>query len=131
LGGNSDSGYRRAGRLADAFVVAPVPPEMVAAAYEVVKASAAEAQREAPPLYAARYVAIGDDAADEADRNARSYYGDLAQWVQGGILRSPDDVRKSLDSLQQVGVVEVCLWPMARGIEQVDRIADAALQVQV
>ena len=59
------------------------------------------------------------------------YYGDLAPWVQGVILRSSDDVRESLDSLKQVGVAEVCLWPMARGIDQVDRIADAALQVQV
>jgi alkanesulfonate monooxygenase SsuD/methylene tetrahydromethanopterin reductase-like flavin-dependent oxidoreductase (luciferase family) len=129
LGGNSDSGYRRAGRLAEAFVAAPVPPEAVAGAYEVVKASAAEAEREAPALYAVHYVAIGDDVADEADRNALSYYGHLAQWVQGGTLHSSDDVRESLDRLEQVGVVEVCLWPMARGLDQVDRIADAALQV--
>jgi len=131
LGGNSDSAYRRAGQLADAFFAAPVPPEALAGAYEVVKATAAEAQREAPALYAARYVAIGDDVADEAARNALSYYGELGQWVQGVILRSSDDVRESLDSLKQVGVAEVCLWPMARGIDQVDRIADAALQVQV
>jgi alkanesulfonate monooxygenase SsuD/methylene tetrahydromethanopterin reductase-like flavin-dependent oxidoreductase (luciferase family) len=131
LGAYSDPAFRRVGRLADAFVVAPVPPEAVAGAYEVVKAGAAEAQREAPALYAACYVAVGDDVADEADRNVRSYYGDLAPMVQGGILRSSDDLRESLDSLRQVGVVEVCLWPLARGIDQVDRIADAALQVQV
>jgi alkanesulfonate monooxygenase SsuD/methylene tetrahydromethanopterin reductase-like flavin-dependent oxidoreductase (luciferase family) len=131
LGGYSDAAFRRAGRLADAFVAGPSPPEAVAGAYEVVKAAAAEAHREAPALYAARYAAIGDDVADEAHRNTRSYYGSggdaLVQTVQSGILRSSDDVRGTLDSLEQAGVVEVCLWPLARSIDQVDRVADAAL----
>jgi alkanesulfonate monooxygenase SsuD/methylene tetrahydromethanopterin reductase-like flavin-dependent oxidoreductase (luciferase family) len=131
LGGYSDSAFRRAGRLADAFVAGPMPPEAVSGAYEVVKASAAEAHREPPALYAARYVAIGRDVADEADRNARSYYGfggdALVQTVQGGTLRSSDDVRRTLDSLEQAGVVEACLWPLARNIGQVERVADAAL----
>ena len=127
LGGYSDAAFRRAGRVADSFVAGPMPPEAVAGAYEVVKASAAEAHREAPALYAA----IGDDVADEADRNTRSYYGfggdALVQMVQSGILRSSDDVRGTLDSLEQAGVVEVCLWPLARSMDQVDRVADTAL----
>ena len=131
LGGYSDPAFRRAGRLAEAFVAGPMPPEAVAGAYEVVKASAAQAQRDAPALYAARYVAIGDDVADEADRNARSYYGfggeAAVRTVQNGILRSPEALRETLDHLEQVGVVEVCLWPLARSLEQVDRVADAAL----
>jgi alkanesulfonate monooxygenase SsuD/methylene tetrahydromethanopterin reductase-like flavin-dependent oxidoreductase (luciferase family) len=130
LGGYSESAFRRAGRLADAFVAGPMPPEAVTGVYEVVKASAAEARRETPALYAARYVAIGDDVADEANRNARSYYGfggdGMVQMVQDGILRSPDEVRGTLESLQKVGVDEVCLWPLARSVDQVDRIADAA-----
>jgi alkanesulfonate monooxygenase SsuD/methylene tetrahydromethanopterin reductase-like flavin-dependent oxidoreductase (luciferase family) len=130
LGGYSESSFRRAGRLADAFVAGPMPPEAVAGAYEVVKASAAEAKREAPPLYAARYVAIGDDVAEEADRNAGSYYGSagdaMVQMVRDGILRSSDEVRGTLDSLKQAGVAEVCLWPLARSLDQVDRFADAA-----
>jgi alkanesulfonate monooxygenase SsuD/methylene tetrahydromethanopterin reductase-like flavin-dependent oxidoreductase (luciferase family) len=129
LGGYSESAFRRAGRLADAFVAGPMPPEAMVGAYEVVKASAVEAQREAPPLYAARYVAIGDDVADEADRNAGSYYGfagdAMVQMVRDGTLRSSTEVRGTLDSLKQAGVVEVCLWPLARSLDQVDRIADA------
>lgn len=131
LGGYSEPAFRRAGRLADAFITAPMPPEAVAGAYKVVKAAAAEASREVPPLYAARYVAIGDDVADEADRNVQSYYGfggeALVQMVQGGILRSADDVRDMLEALARAGVVEACLWPLARSIDQVDRIAEAAL----
>jgi alkanesulfonate monooxygenase SsuD/methylene tetrahydromethanopterin reductase-like flavin-dependent oxidoreductase (luciferase family) len=130
LGGYSESAFRRAGRLADAFVAGPMPPEAVVGAYEVVKASAAEARRDPPPLYAARYVAIGDDVADEADRNARSYYGfagdGMVKMVVDGILRSSEQVRATLDALQQAGVVEVCLWPLTRSVDQVDRVADAA-----
>jgi alkanesulfonate monooxygenase SsuD/methylene tetrahydromethanopterin reductase-like flavin-dependent oxidoreductase (luciferase family) len=131
LGGASEAAFRRAGQLADAFVAAPMPPEAIAGAYEVVRASAAQAQRQAPVLYAARYVAIGDDVADEANRNAASYYGSagdaVVEMVQGGILRSAGDVRSALDRLKQAGVDEVCLWPLASRIDQVDRIADAAL----
>ena len=130
LGGYSEPAFRRAGRLADAFVAGPMPPEAVAGAYAVVKASAAEAQREAPPLYAARYVAIGGDVATEADSNARSYYGfagdQMVNMVQDAILRSPDAVRQTIDSLEKVGVTEVCLWPLARSIDQIDRIAEAS-----
>jgi alkanesulfonate monooxygenase SsuD/methylene tetrahydromethanopterin reductase-like flavin-dependent oxidoreductase (luciferase family) len=134
LGGYSEPSFRRAGRLADAFVAGPMPPEAVAGAYEVVKASAAEAQREAPPLYAARYVAIGDDVAAEADRNAHSYYGfagdAMVQMVRDAILRSSDQVRATLDSLKQAGVAEVCLWPLTRSLDQVDRVADAVKSYQ-
>lgn len=130
LGGYSEAAFRRAGRLADAFVTGPMPPEAVAGAYEVVKASAAETGRQAPALYAARYVAIGDDVAAEADRNAASYYGfggeGLVNMVTEGILRSPEDVGKLLDRLDETGVAEVCLWPLARSLDQVDRIAEAA-----
>ena len=134
LGGYSESAFRRAGRLADAFVAGPMPPEALAGALEVVNASAAEARRPAPALYAARYVAIGDDVADEADRNARSYYGfggdAMVQMIQGGILRTPDEVGATLDALGKAGVAEVCLWPQARGIDQVDRIAEVAAGYQ-
>jgi hypothetical protein len=75
-------------------------------------------------------VAIGDDVAEEADTNARSYYGfagdQMVNMVQEATLRSPDQVRQTVDSLQQIGVTEVCLWPLARSIDQVDRIAEAA-----
>jgi hypothetical protein len=74
-------------------------------------------------------VAIGDDVADEAEANAASYYGfagdQMVKTVQEATLRSPDDVRRTVDSLRQVGVSEVCLWPLARSIDQVDRIAEA------
>ena len=87
------------------------------------------AGRPAPRLYAATYVALGDDVREEADRNAGSYYAfapDMAQMIKDNMLRTPEDVQGARDALAEVGVEELCLWPMAAGLDQVDRMADAA-----
>ena len=131
LGGYSEPAFARAGRLADALLLGPVPPEYVGHAYEVAKQAAAEAGRTPPALYACRYTAIGDDVQEEADRNVASYYafgGDtVVETVAGSVLRTPEAVRDTLALLEEAGVEEVCLWPSAAGIEQVDRIAEASL----
>jgi alkanesulfonate monooxygenase SsuD/methylene tetrahydromethanopterin reductase-like flavin-dependent oxidoreductase (luciferase family) len=133
LGGYSEAAFRRAGRLADAFIAAPMAPEAVANAYRIVRESAADAGRREPTLYAARYAAVGDDVAEEADRNAESYYAfggaELVETVRDGVLRSTEAIRETLGTLSEIGVAETCLWPLARDIGQVDRVADAALEM--
>ncbi|MGH9118799.1 MAG: LLM class flavin-dependent oxidoreductase [Acidimicrobiales bacterium] len=132
LGGYTESAFRRAGRLADAILLGPMPPEAVGAAIQLATEAAVDAGRKPPARYAARYAALGDDAQDEADRNAQSYYGfggpGMVEAVAGSILRTPEAIKEALSALEQVGVEEVCLWPSAAGLEQVDRIADAALR---
>jgi hypothetical protein len=49
----------------------------------------------------------------------------MVQMVRDGILRSSTELRGTLDNLKQAGVVEMSLWPLARSLDQVDRIADA------
>lgn len=131
LSGFSEAAYRRAGQKADAFLAGPVPPEAVGQAFRAVKRAAEEAGRPTPKLYAARYAAIGEDASDEADRNAASYYGsagdEFVSMMRKNILRTPEQVRETLAALDQQGCQELCLWPMATGIAQVDRLAEAAL----
>ena len=131
LGGYTEPAFRRAGRLADAVLFGPMPPEAVAHAYETVTTAAAEAGRKPPAFYAARYAAVGDDAQAEADRNAQSYYAfggpQFVEAVAGSILRTPAAIKEALAALDGVGVDEVCLWPSAGGLDQIDRIADAAL----
>jgi alkanesulfonate monooxygenase SsuD/methylene tetrahydromethanopterin reductase-like flavin-dependent oxidoreductase (luciferase family) len=129
LGGFSEPAFRRAGRIADGFVAGPMPPDAIAGAARVVAEEAEKAGRPAPTLYAATYVALGDDVRDEADRNVASYYAFDPQMVEvltENLLRTPDDVARTRDALAEVGVEELCLWPEAAGLEQVDRIADAA-----
>ena len=131
LGGFSEPAFRRAGRLADGFLAGPMPPDAVAGAFAVVKEAAADAGRPTPALYAARYVALGADAHDEGDRNIAAYYGyggeQTVSMIQGSILRTAAEVKDTLDALRQAGADEVCLWPEAAGLDQVDRVADAAL----
>ncbi|NEE04356.1 LLM class flavin-dependent oxidoreductase [Phytoactinopolyspora halotolerans] len=131
LGGYSEPAWERAGRLADAFIAGPMPPDAVAHAYQIVKESAATAGRATPRLYAARYVALGDDAAAEADRNVESYYGfggqELVGTVRNSVLSSASQLRETADALAEAGTEEVCFWPASAQPDQVDRVAEAAL----
>jgi hypothetical protein len=54
----------------------------------------------------------------------------MVQMVRDAILRSSDQVGATLDSLKQAGVAEVCLWPLTRSLDQVDRVADAVKSYQ-
>jgi alkanesulfonate monooxygenase SsuD/methylene tetrahydromethanopterin reductase-like flavin-dependent oxidoreductase (luciferase family) len=131
LGGYSEPAFRRAGRLADALLVGPMPPDFVGQAYAVAKQAASEAGRPAPTLYAARYTALGDDVEADAERNMASYYGfggpPAVERVTSNLLRTPHAVKDTLAALEQLGVAEVCLWSATTAPDQVDRIADAAL----
>ena len=129
LGGFSEPAFRRAGRLADAFLAGPMPPDAIAGARQVMAEAAEEAGRPVPRLYAATYVAVGDDVAEEADRNAGSYYAfapEMAGMIKENILRTPEAIQQTSSALADAGVEELCLWPMAAGLDQVDRFADAA-----
>lgn len=129
LGGFSEPAFRRAGRLADAFVLGPMPPDAIAGARQIMAEEAEAAGRPTPRLYATTYVALGDDVREEGDRNAGSYYAfapDTAQMIKDTMLRTAEDVQGTRDALAGVGVEELCLWPMAAGLDQVDRMADAA-----
>lgn len=63
--------------------------------------------------------------------HAASYYAfggdDAVQMVRDSILRAPEAVEETLAALREIGCEEVCLWPMAGDVSQVDRIAEAAL----
>jgi alkanesulfonate monooxygenase SsuD/methylene tetrahydromethanopterin reductase-like flavin-dependent oxidoreductase (luciferase family) len=131
LGGYSEPAWRRAGRLADALLMGPLPPDYVGHAHRVATKAAEEAGRPAPTLYAARYVALGVDIQAEADRTIAGYYAftgpEGVARVAGNMLRTADAVRDTLAALEQVGVDEVCLWSATPSLDQVDRVADAAL----
>ncbi len=106
-----------------------MPPDAVAGAADTVRKAAADAGRPAPKLYAAAYAALGDDVAEEADRNVRSYYAfdpDTAEMLMQNLLRTPDDVRERRDALADAGVDELVLWPESSALDQVGRLAEAA-----
>jgi hypothetical protein len=41
-------------------------------------------------------------------------------------LRTPDEAGVALEDPSTTGVAEVCLWPLARNLDEVDRIAGVA-----
>jgi alkanesulfonate monooxygenase SsuD/methylene tetrahydromethanopterin reductase-like flavin-dependent oxidoreductase (luciferase family) len=129
LGGGTGRALERAGRRADAWLSAPAAPDDIAASYATVRAAAERAGRPAPRLLAAVYYALGD-VQDEVDRNVESYYGfggsDLVRVIRGVVLRSPEAITETLSALEHVGVEEVCLWPQARGLDQLHALADIA-----
>lgn len=127
LGAGAGRALERSGARADAWLSAPSTPDAIAANYETVREAAERAGRPAPRLLAAVYYGLGD-AQDEVDHNVESYYSfggpDFVKMLQGVVLRSPDAITETLAGLESVGVEEVCMWPEARGLRQLNELAD-------
>ena len=66
--------------------------------------------------------------AGRVDRNVESYDSfagpDLVGMIRNTVLRSPDAITERLAALEDVGVEEVCLWPQARGLDQLHGLAN-------
>ncbi len=66
--------------------------------------------------------------ARRAERSGFSVLGDeMVQMIGQSILRTPEQIQETMAALAQQGCEELCLWPMAAGTTQVDRLAEAAL----
>jgi alkanesulfonate monooxygenase SsuD/methylene tetrahydromethanopterin reductase-like flavin-dependent oxidoreductase (luciferase family) len=127
LGGGAPAAVRRVGERADAYLAPPAPPEAVAGLYAGVRAAADAAGRPAPRLLGARYFALGD-VDSEVQHNVGSYYGfggsDFVEQVINAVLRTPEAISETVQAYADVGVEELCLWPMAADLSQVDALAD-------
>jgi alkanesulfonate monooxygenase SsuD/methylene tetrahydromethanopterin reductase-like flavin-dependent oxidoreductase (luciferase family) len=128
LGGASPRALTRAGQRADAWICAPSRPDDIAANYEKVREAAEQHGRPVPRLFAAYYFALGD-VADEVRSNVATYYRflgpDLVDLIHNSVLRTPDAIAQTVSALEAIGVDEVWLWPQARGLHQLNALADA------
>jgi alkanesulfonate monooxygenase SsuD/methylene tetrahydromethanopterin reductase-like flavin-dependent oxidoreductase (luciferase family) len=131
LGGSAPRALRRVAERADAYLAPPAPAPAVAQLYETVREHADGVGRPAPRLLSARYFALGDDVDDEVRHNVSAYYAfggaEFVDQVYAGVLRTPDAIDAALQELSEVGVEEVCLWPMAADLSQVHALADITL----
>ena len=127
LGGAAPRALERAGQRADAWLSTPADPDEIAAGYAKVREAAERDGRPVPRLLASAYFALGD-VADEVRSNVTAYYRfagpDLVEMVHNGVLRTPDAITQTLSALEDIGVDEVCLWPQARGLDQLNALAD-------
>lgn len=79
------------------------------------------------PRTAAWYFGLGD-VDDEVRHNVESYYRlggtEFVELMQSVVLQTPEQITETLTMLEDLGAEEVCLWPQARGPEQLEALAD-------
>ena len=104
---------------------------MFAQALEKLNAAWSAAGRQGKPRTAALfYFVIGDDAEQLASQSLGDYYaflGEYAHRVVAGAAKSPDTVKQYLVAFEAAGVDEVICFPASTNVDQVDRLAEAAL----
>ena len=131
VGGSSDAAFQRAARHADGWTMGGGTPDMFAQALEKLNLVWSAAGRQGKPRTAALlYFVIDDNAEQLATRSLGDYYaflGDYAQQIVAGAAKSADAVNQYLSAFEAAGADEVICFPASTGVEQVDRLADAAL----
>ncbi len=128
IGGRSDRAVDRAVRWGIGWTAGGGSAEQVAPIAERVGRAWTEAGREGEPkIMALVYFALGDEAVGAA--NVRDYYGQH-EWVEamiGSMPKTPADVRDTIARFRDAGVDELVLDPMVPDVDEVDRLAEAAL----
>ena len=131
VGGSSDAAFQRAARHADGWTMGGGTPDMFAQALEKLNLVWSAAGRQGTPRTAALlYFVIDDNAEQLAARSLGDYYaffGDYAQQIVAGAAKSAETVNQYLSAFEAAGADEVICFPASTGVEQVDRLADAAL----
>jgi alkanesulfonate monooxygenase SsuD/methylene tetrahydromethanopterin reductase-like flavin-dependent oxidoreductase (luciferase family) len=131
VGGSSDVAFDRAARYADGWTMGGGNPDMLAQALERLNAAWSAAGRQGKPRTATLfYFVIGDNAEQLARQSLGHYYafhGDFAQQVVAAAAKSAETVKQYLAAFEAVGVDEVICFPASTDVDQVDRLAEAAL----
>ena len=131
IGGSSDVAYRRAAEYADGWTMGGGTPDAFAEAREKLNDAWGEAGRDGKPrTMALFYFALGDNAEQVTNEALGDYYsflGDYAQRIAEGAAKDAATVKQYLAAFEQAGADEVVCFPASTDLEQVDRLAEAAL----
>ncbi|MGH2572541.1 MAG: LLM class flavin-dependent oxidoreductase [Actinomycetota bacterium] len=131
IGGMSDKAIERTIRWGIGWTAGGAPAEQVAPFAEKVRAAWKESGRDGQPrIVALGYFALGDRAEEGATAYIKDYYAFLGQWadqIAQGVPKSPEAVRGTLASFQDLGVDQFIFDPTIAEIEQVDLLAEALL----
>jgi alkanesulfonate monooxygenase SsuD/methylene tetrahydromethanopterin reductase-like flavin-dependent oxidoreductase (luciferase family) len=129
IGGNGPAAMRRTVRWGDGWTVGGAPPQQAAEAADKVRSAWRDAGREGEPRLAAlMYFGLGDDEA--LAHSLRTYYGFLgetAEYVVQAAARTPGQVVERVRQFADAGFTDLILDPTVPTLDQVDRLADAAL----
>jgi alkanesulfonate monooxygenase SsuD/methylene tetrahydromethanopterin reductase-like flavin-dependent oxidoreductase (luciferase family) len=131
IGGRPEIAARRAVRWSAAWTVGGGGPHMAAQGIEVFRRTWTELGGEGEPrIVALNYFSLGEEVREESERNLRTYYGHLRDWVDAIATNQPRDeaaVRETLTAFEDLGIDELIFDPTVADPEQVDRLADAVL----
>ncbi len=131
IGGYTEAAVRRTVRWGEGWIAGGGGPAAAAPMIERVRAAWKESDRRGEPrIGSLAYFALGADAERTGAANLLDYYrfrGPVAQQIADGMLTSDRAVRDALRAFEDVGVTELYLDPATPSLDQVDRLADAAL----
>jgi alkanesulfonate monooxygenase SsuD/methylene tetrahydromethanopterin reductase-like flavin-dependent oxidoreductase (luciferase family) len=131
IGGSSDVAFRRAAQHADGWTMCGGTPDMLAQALEKLNSAWSAAGRQGKPRTVALfYFVIGDNAERLASESLGDYYaflGDYAQQIVASAAKSAETVKEYLAAFEAAGADEVICFPASADVDQVDRLAEAAL----
>jgi alkanesulfonate monooxygenase SsuD/methylene tetrahydromethanopterin reductase-like flavin-dependent oxidoreductase (luciferase family) len=107
-------------------------PYALAEALEKLNAAWSTAGREGKPRAVALFYFVIDDNTEQLARDSLGHYyaflGDYAQQIVAGAAKSPDTVKQYPAGFEAAGADEVICFPVSADIDQVDRLAEAALR---
>ena len=131
IGGGADVAFRRAARYGIGWTMGGGGPdafaEGVGKAREAWRAAGRDGQ---PYTMALFYFALGGDAAEKARRGVGDYYEFLGEYrdrVVESTATSEDMVKQYLRAFEDAGADEVICFPSSADLDDVERLADAAL----
>jgi alkanesulfonate monooxygenase SsuD/methylene tetrahydromethanopterin reductase-like flavin-dependent oxidoreductase (luciferase family) len=104
---------------------------MFAEAREKLNAAWSAAGRQGKPRTVALFYFVIDENAEQvASQSLGDYYaflGDYAQQIVAGAAKSAETVKQYLAAFEAAGADEVICFPASTDVDQVDRLAEAAL----
>jgi alkanesulfonate monooxygenase SsuD/methylene tetrahydromethanopterin reductase-like flavin-dependent oxidoreductase (luciferase family) len=132
IGGTTDVAFRRAAQYADGWTLGGGTPDMLAEMVGKVNVAWSEAGREGKPrTMVLFYFALGRDAEQVASRGLGDYYaflGDYAQRIVASAAKDEATVKQYIAAFEAAGADEVICFPASTEVDQVDRLAEAALK---
>jgi alkanesulfonate monooxygenase SsuD/methylene tetrahydromethanopterin reductase-like flavin-dependent oxidoreductase (luciferase family) len=131
IGGGADVAFRRAARYGIGWTMGGGGPDAFAEGVDKARGAWRAAGRDGQPYTMALfYFALGGDASEKARRGVGDYYAFLGEYrdrVVESTATSDDMVKQYLRAFEEAGANEVICFPSSTDLDDVGRLADAAL----
>jgi alkanesulfonate monooxygenase SsuD/methylene tetrahydromethanopterin reductase-like flavin-dependent oxidoreductase (luciferase family) len=131
VGGSVEATFQRAARHGAGWIAGGAPPDAVKASADTVRQAWEAAGREGEPrIVGLMYFALGPNAGESAQRYLKDYYawlGDMADMIAASAAKDAATIKQYLAAYEQAGLDEIICFPCDPDVEEVERLAAAAL----